>query len=549
MGAATDLARGRTAYIKHDWSETHTRLRAADAREPLAAEDLELLAVAEQLMGREDEAAETLQRAYNAFLKRGETLRAARSAGSLVMNLMNRGDMAQAGGWLARCRRLLDDGRRDCVEVGYLMIPAALQALMQGDVQAAGETFARIMEIASRFGDPDLEAMGRLGRGQSLIALGDLEAGLSLFDENMLAVTSGEVSPIVAGIVYCAVIDGCREIFDLRRATEWTEALNEWCESQPGLVQYRGNCLVYRVQLMQIHGSWTEAFTEAGRACARLSEPRVQPALGEAFYQLAEIHRLRGEFTAAEKAFAQASQAGRSPQPGLALMRLATRQVPAAVAALRRERDEAHNLASRAAILPAFVEAMIASGDLEAARSAADELATAAAQLGAPFLRALAGHAGGSVLLASGEARGALDALRSAWGLWRELDAPYEGARSRVLMGLACRAIGDTDSATLEFDAAHKTFTQLGAAPDMARLAALRRYEPVGPAGGLSAREVEVIRLVASGKSNRAIAAQLFISEKTVARHVSNIFTKLGVSTRAAATAYAYEHGLQARRT
>jgi DNA-binding CsgD family transcriptional regulator len=547
LGAATDLARGRTAYDKHDWSETHTRLRAADAKEPLAAEDLELLAVAEQLMGREDEAAETLQRAYNAFLKRGETLRAARSAGNLVMNLMNRGDMAQAGGWLARCRRLLDDGRRDCVEAGYLLIPAALQALMQGDVQAAGETCARIMEIASRFGDPDLEAMGRLGRGQSLIALGDLEAGLSLFDENMVAVTSGEVSPIVAGIVYCTVIDGCREIFDLRRATEWTEALNEWCESQPGLVQYRGNCLVYRVHLMQIHGSWTEAITEAGKACARLSEPRVQPALGEAFYQLAEIHRLRGEFTAAEKAFGQASQVGRSPNPGLALMRLATGHVDAAAAAIRRERDEARDLGHRCAILPAFVEVMIATGDIDAARGGSDELASAARALEAPFVRALAAYASGSVLLAAGEPRLALGSLRSAWNLWRELDAPYEGARTRVLIGVACSRIGDADSAAMELDAARKTFVTLGAAPDVTRLEGLLGASQ--PAGGLSAREVEVIRLVASGKSNRAIAAQLFISEKTVARHVSNIFTKLGVSTRAAATAYAYEHGLQAGRT
>ena len=549
MSPAADLTRGRRAYDQHDWSETHSRLRAADAKEPLAAEDLERLAVAEQMMGREDDAVATLQRAYSAFLKRGEILRAARSAGSLVMNLMNRGDMAQAGGWLARCRRLLDDGQRDCVEAGYLLIPAALQALMQGDIPAAAETFARVLEIASRFGDPDLEAMGRLGRGQSLIALGDLGAGLSLFDENMVAVTSGEVSPIVAGVIYCAVIDGCRGIYDLRRAQEWTEALDQWCESQPGLVRYRGNCLVSRAEIMQMHGAWSDAMAQADLACIRLTTPRVQEAAGDAFYQLGELHRLRGDFAKAEVAFRQASDLGRSPHPGLALIRLAKGQVEAASVALRRERDEAREPGRRCAVLPAFVEVMIVAGDLDAARAGAVELDGTAIALGAPYVRALAAFAKGSVQVAGGEHRAALESLRSALSLWRGLDAPYEAARTRALIGLACRGLNDNDAAAMELDAARKTFVQLGASADVERLAASSKARSSAQAGGMSAREVEVIRLVAAGRSNRAIAAQLFISEKTVARHVSNIFTKLGVSTRAAATAYVYEHGLQAGRT
>jgi DNA-binding NarL/FixJ family response regulator len=549
MSPAADLARGRRAYDQHDWSETRSGLRAADAKEPLAAEDLERLAVAEQLMGREDDAVEILQRAYRAFLKRGETLRAARSAGSLVMNLMNRGDMAQAGGWLARCRRLLDDGQRDCVEAGYLLIPAALQALMQGDIPAAAETFARVLEIASRFGDPDLEAMGRMGRGQSLIALGDLDAGLSLFDENMVAVTSGEVSPIVAGIIYCAVIDGCRGIYDFRRAQEWTEALDQWCESQPGLVQYRGNCLVFRAEIMQMHGAWSDAMAQVDLACIRLTTPRVQEAAGDAFYQLGELHRLRGDFAKAEVAFRQASDLGRSPQPGLALIRLANGHVEAASVALRRERDEAREPGRRCAVLPAFVEVMIVAGDLDAASEGAAELHGMAIALRAPYVRALAAYAKGSVQVAGGEPRAALESLRSALSLWRGLDAPYEAARTRTLIGLACRGLNDTDAAAMELDAAHKAFVQLGASADVERLAASSKARSSAQAGGLSAREVEVIRLVAAGKSNRAIAALLFISEKTVARHVSNIFTKLGVSTRSAATAYVYEHGLQAGRT
>jgi len=548
MGVAADLVRGRSAFDKHDWTEAHANLRAADARSRLEAEDLERLAIAAMLTGLEEESAQVFQRAHNAYLKSNETERAVRCAIHLIMSLVNRGEMAQAGGWLARSRRLLDDGQRDCVEQGYLLVPAALQTLMQGDVAAASEMFERAIAIASRFEDHDLQAMGRLGRGQSLIGLGDVAAGVAYFDENMVSVTNGEISPIIAGVIYCAVIEGCRAIFDLRRAHEWTESLNHWCESQPGLVQFRGNCLTYRAQIMQLHGEWTEAIAEAGKASARLSTPRLQPAAGDAFYQLGELYRLRGDFSAAEAAFTQASHAGRSPHPGLALVRLTTGYVAEAAAAMRREREEAQVLVSRASILPAFVEVMLAAGDLAAAGEGAEELIAASATLNAPYLRALAAYAKGSVQLASGEHRQALDSLRGTVTLWRELGAPYEAARTRALIGLACRELGDAESAAMELDAAHRAFTSLGAAPDAARVEALSG-KPAKVAGGLSAREVEVVRLIAAGKSNRSIATELFISEKTVARHVSNIFTKLGVSTRAAATAYAYEHGLQARRT
>ena len=548
MGAATDLARGRSAFDKHDWAEANANFRAADARSRLEAEDLERLAIAAMLAGLEEESAQVFQRAHNAYLKGNEPERAVRCAIHLIMSLVNRGEMAQAGGWLARSRRLLDDGQRDCVEQGYLLVPAALQTLMQGDVEAASGMFERVIAIASRFEDHDLQAMGRLGRGQSLIGLGDAAAGVAYFDENMVSVTNGEISPIIAGMIYCAVIEGCRSIFDLRRAREWTESLNQWCESQPGLVQFRGNCLTYRAQIMQLHGEWAEAIVEAGKASARLSTPRLQPAAGDAYYQLGELYRLRGDFSAAEAAYTQASQAGRSPHPGLALIRLATGQVAAAAAGVRREREEAQGLVNRASILPAFVEVMLAAGDIAAAEQGAEELTAAAAALQAPYLRALAAYAKGSVQLASGEHRQALDSFRAAVALWRELDAPYEAAKTRALIGLACRELGDADSAAMELDAAHRAFTTLGAAPDAVRVEALSG-RPAKATGGLSAREVEVIRLIASGRSNRAIAAELFISEKTAARHVSNIFTKLGVSTRAAATAYAYEHGLQPRRT
>ncbi len=522
------------------WREEFAELKAADQKAPLDAEGLVRLATAAMLAGEETQFAALLQRAHNAFLNERKPEQAARAAINLAMFQLNAGQAAQAGGWISRANRLLDDGRRDCVESGYLQIPLALQRLRAGDHARADGAFARAVEMAERFGDADLLAMGRLGQGTSLIAQGEVEAGAALHDEIMVAVTSGEVSPVVAGIVYCAVIETCREIFDLRRAQEWTSALTQWCETQPGLVAFRGNCLVYRTEIMQLHGKWADAMAEAQKARDMLLLPPARPAAGAAFYELAELHRLRGEFAQAEEAYREASNMGHAPLPGLARMRLAQGHPAQAAAAIRRERDEARELSARAGVLPAFVEIMLATGDNDAARTGSDELEAIATRLRAPMLDAVAREARGSVLLAEGDPRGALRAFRGAAALWRELDAPYEGARTRVLIARACGALGDSDTAAMELDAARRVFQALAAVPDLAAIDAQPRSR-----SGLSAREVQVLRLVAAGKSNRTIATELVISEKTVARHLSNIFTKLGLSSRAAATAYAYEHGLK----
>jgi len=538
------LGRGRVAYAAKSWSAAWAQLSGADGLGPLGPADLEILAEAAFLVGKEDEAVATWIRAHQAWLAVGESTRAVRPAFWVALTLELRGDQAQAGGWLGRAQRLVQETESDCVEAGYLLFFAGMGELEEGDVLAASETLRRAADIGRRFADPDLLAFARMGSGQSLVWLGRSNEGLALLDEAMVSVTASEVSSIAAGLVYCALIEACHDLFDLERAAEWTQALTDWCDAQPDLVPYRGNCQVHRAEVLLLRGRWDDACGEATQAQERLAGV---PAAADAHYQCAEVHRLRGETVEAEAAYRQASDLGRSPQPGLCLLRLAQGQVDTAVAGIRRLLEETTERVLRARMLDAAVEVLLAAGDVAAARSAADELSGHAAAFKAPFLHATAAYASGSVLLAERNPNGACETLRRAADAWRALDVPYEHARSRMLLGVACAQVGDVDGAALEWDGARRSLVALGASPTLRLLEELSGppdTRPFAGTGPLSPRQVEVLRLSATGRTNRAIAGALVISEKTVARHVANIFTKLGLTSRSGATAYAYQHGL-----
>jgi DNA-binding NarL/FixJ family response regulator len=531
----------RTAFERHDWSETH-RLLAGVPVDDLAIDDLDRFATAAYLTGRDETAFELWTGAHRDCAQAGEVELAARFGLRLAETLGFKGDIGRSAGWVERVRRLLDDAGIDCVEVGYLANASAVCRIFgAGDHAGAHELFVRAGTVGARYRDQELMTLARIGEGRMLVYLGAIAEGVSLLDEAMISVEAREISPIAVGDAYCTVIDACTEIFDMSRCRAWTDSFSRWCDEHPDLVLYRGNCLLHSAQVMHVHGDWSDAAESAQRACQRLAEPLNSLTLGGAHYVEGDLHRLRGDFDAAEASYRSANEHGCEPQPGLALMRLAQGRTDTAAASIRRVLDEAVGPVFRARVLGAYAEIMIAVGDVAAARSAAEELEEAAAELGSPFLQARAAHATAATFLAEGRATDALRASRQALRKWTELDAPYEAALTRVLIAEACAAVGDTEGAELATSAARATFEALGATPDLARIDG--GAEPSRP-DGLTSRELEVLRVLAQGKTNRVIAEKLFISEKTVASHVSHIFTKLGVSSRAAATAYAYDHDL-----
>lgn len=535
------VARGRAAVERRAWDAAFDAFAAADAATPLDAADLTSWATAAYLLGRVDAAVDAQARAFEVHRGRGAVPAAARCGFWIVFTLLNRGDVAQASGWLARCRHLLDRLPADAAEHGYFLCLRAFRlATVERDYGAAHVTAREVVQVARRAGEDDLVALGLTVAGRAAILDGRAAQGLGDLDEGMAAVVGGVLSPPIAGTVYCSLIEACEQIGDVRRAREWTEALTRWCDRQQGMVTFTGQCLTHRATILRRGGSWGEAEEHATLACARFTRAANEGATGMALYEVAEVRRVRGELDAAEEAYRRAGEWGHDPQPGLALVRLAQDRADAAAAAMRRLMAERTDTVDRVRLLPAHVEVMLAVGDRDAAGDAAAELADHAVTFGTEALRASAAQARGAVLLAAGDAADAAPILRRALNTWRALDMPYDAARVRVLLAEVCQRVGDVDTAAVERTAAQRAFARLGAAVDLARL----RRSDDGPDHGLTPRELEVLRLVATGMTNQAIADELHVSVKTVDRHVGNILAKLGSASRTAATAYAYEHDL-----
>ncbi|MDH2416533.1 helix-turn-helix transcriptional regulator [Nocardioides sp. CER19] len=532
VGQALEL--GRRAYDARDWPTCAAALTEAERVAPLPPDDMRRLGVARFLVGDREGSLETLTRGHRLALAHGLWTGAAESAFWHAWMLYLGNEHARAAGWLARARTIAEEHE---VDEAVAMLPATLEArqlVETGRLDEALEVAAGAVAAGRRLGAPDLHVLGLLSGSMALIRLGRGGEALPRLDEVMATVEADELTPTVAGLAYCAVLAACLALHDVRRAAEWTTALADWCESQSGLVPYRGQCLVHRTQVLTLEGAWPDADVQGRLACASLAGPPQ----GDAWYHLGELMRLRGDFADAEDAYRRANTAGRQPQPGLALLRLAQGRSEAAASATRRLAAEPGRL-DRPDVLAAHVEVMAAVGDLPAAREAAAELADLAEELASPLLAGHAAAAKGTVALAAGQPVEALVCLRAALGHFVDLGLPYHVARVRVRLARALDLVGDPEAAAYELDTARAGFDALGAAADLAGLEVADSLP-----GGLTAREAEVLRLVATGRSNRAVADALVLSEKTVARHLANIYTKLGISSRSAATAYAYDHGL-----
>jgi DNA-binding CsgD family transcriptional regulator len=540
QGRDADVVRGREAAVNSAWLDASLHLSRADEAAALEPTDLEVLATAAYMLGNDAAYAACLERAHQAYLAAGNIPRAVRCAFWIGHNRLFRSDPLQASGWFARAHRMLGD--QDCVEAGYLLVPAWLMEMGRGNFERGHAGAVEGEGVAERFGDLDLAWLARDDQARALLNLGRVEEGLRLVDEAMIAARSGELSPIVTGILYCNTLVFCQDALEIAHARQWMLALTRWCDSQPAMVEHHGLCQVHKAEVLELSGAWADALDAAKLAADRFDQGVLNHlANGRARYLQGEIHRLRGDYDAAAQAFREASERGHEPQPGLALLRLDQGDRAASAAAIRRAVRETTQRLPRARLLPAYVHIMLAMGDLDAASTASAEIDQIARTQGTTVLLAHAAYAAGSVALATEDPDGALVALRRGLGLWLTLPAPYEVARTRMLIARACRSLGDEDTAAMELDLALASFTAMAAVPDVTRVNAL---QPRKRRHRLTEREEEVLRLVATGRSNREIATSLMISQHTVARHVQNILAKLEAPSRAGATAFAHHHGL-----
>ena len=540
MGIVDELLQGREAYDRHEWQTARDQLSTPDLT-VLEPSDLRALWTAAYLVGDWETSVRALQQAFHAHTDSDDRLAAARDALWLTFVLNNSGNAAAGGGWRERAARLLESEPADVAERGFLQMHLMFQQIFSDHFVEGHALAVEVAEAGRRHHEPDLVAIGLVCQGRTLMYLGRVPEGLALLDEAMAGVAAGEVSPIIAGTTYCAMIDACSEIDDVRRMADWTRLLSLWCEQQPELATFTGQSAVHRAQIMRAQGAWSDALEELDLAQQRYEAHEMGSAIGQVQAERGDVLRLQGHVEEAAIAYDAAAALGDNPQPGRTLLWLAQGRVEAAVAAMQRLLDELSDPVHRSRVLPAAVEVLVAGGDLDGATSVVAEMEEISDRFGSVASSASAAYARGSVFLARSDPAAALPELRKAWRAWLDLGARYEAAWARTRIGQAFRAMGDEDSARAELVVAGRTFDELGAVPargDVERLLGGGRPD------GLTAREIEVLRLVAAGRTNPQIAAELFLSEKTVARHLSNIFGKTNVKSRTAAAAYAFQHQL-----
>ena len=534
----TTLDRARVAYAQRLWGQAREAYLAARASAPLSAEDMAALADAAWWEGAIDESLSACEEAYRLFLHGDDPQ--PRPAAMLAIDIgfswYLRGEEAMGSGWISRAQRLLE-GEEDCAEHGYLQSLAIDDALGAGHFDLAVEAATAVGAIGARHGDETLSSYALVGRGIALIKLGRVRDGLASLDEAMLPVVAGRVRPTWAGNIYCQLMSVCQELADLRRAQQWTDATARWCEGFSNAVMFLGVCRVHRAQLLQVHGDWSSAEEEIAQVCRDLATMNVE-AVGLAFYELGEVRRMRGDLPGAAAAYAQAHEHGKEPQPGLALVWVAEGNPSAALEALAACEARTNDPLAKTRLWEALVEAAIAARNPPTAEVAARALDQAATTYASPGLLAAAAQSRGRVCLANGDTAEAIDALRSACQRWQDVEAPYRVAQTRLALAAALERSGDEHGASLERDAAATGLARLGV------VAPTPAGRPVALPDGITRREAEVLALVAQGLTNREVAEALVLSERTVARHLANLYTKIGVTSRTAATTYAHHHGL-----
>ena len=544
MAGVDDLVRARAEFERGEWASALDRWVEADPA-TLAGDDLTSAAQAANLLGRMSLSTDLYRRAHEERLADGDVAGAVRCAFHLSIVAGTSGDPSSGAGWAHRAGRLLESLPEGSVEAGYVAIADMFVHLRAGRLDRAVSCADTAVERGRADGDSGLLAMGLVFRGRLSIYGGQVAEGLGLLDESMVEARMGVVEPVTVGLVYCTAIEGCQEVADVDRVAEWTTLLHSWCSHHPDLVVFTGQCSLHRAQILRARGAWTRAVDELDAAIERYERASAVDAVGQAARERGDVQLLLGDLEAAEASYRLGADRGVDPQPGLAELWLARGATEAAAGAVRRVLAETAGGVQRCRVLPGAVRVLAALGDEEAAGAAAGELEELAAAFGTEALQLEAALAAAAASRAAGDALGALPYLRKAHQLAVRLDLPHAAALARVGTGLALVAVGDEDSGRQALDAGRAALVALGARTDLAAMDSL--FPARHPPAGLTEREVEVLRLVAAGRSNARVAAELVLSERTVARHLSNIFTKLGVGSRTAAAAWAHEHGLVER--